>query len=207
MNAQKPFVRTSIYYAPFALLHSAQGPSIRGGIEQSVSRKFSLFAEGSYFIRKSIDYNDLQGYRFETGVRYYLKPGWEDVENWDRWISLGIGKIEQTFTQPGKLFDPSFTPSKTITIVSDLNRKVQFIHFGFGVRIKLIARLYADANLQIGFRHRDIDVKGLNETDDDLFNPDTNDDWESASKQTSDLYIPDCAFNLRIGFDIVSRKK
>lgn len=159
-------IRTSLYFAPFSLLHFAVGPSIRGGIEQSVG-DFSLFTEYSHYIVKSINFSDLKGYRIEGGLRYY----YHNEVDMDTWISLGVGKIQQAFTKSGKLVNPLDSTSQNI--IGSFTRDVQFIHFGIGCKKRFPDRFYIDFGLQAGLRHRALHVAGISEKDEEWFYPDT----------------------------------
>lgn len=199
-NNQTRPVRTSIYFAPFALLHFAVGPSIRCGVEQCVG-DFSLFTEYSHYIIKSKNFNDLKGYRIEGGLRYYL----HNEDDRDMWISIGAGKIQQGFTKSGKLVNPMDSTSQNM--IGNFTRNVQFIHFGAGNKTRFYDRFYIEYGLQVGLRHRALHVAGVSEKDEEWFYADTHSDESlTVSLRCWEGYTPDCSLIFRIGYDIISFK-
>ena len=194
--------KTSFYVAPFALIVKNVGSSVRIGLLQNIGEKTFLMAEGSYFLKNSGSYINLKGFQFESGVRYYLN---NDDDITKPWISVSAGILNQSFTHAGILLNSIDTSHQKI--VAQMNRRAQFIRFGIGIKLNPAKFWFIDLGFQLGYRHRDVDLQGLDEQEDNYFRAKTSDDTTSIAMQTTDMHIPDFVFLFRLGLDFNWTKK
>jgi len=191
----------SIYVAPFSLLHGGVGRCVRIGAEQSLGERWALGGEYSHCISTPQFYHDLRGYRWHGELRCYF----QQEQNVFSWMAAGIGSFSHNFSWEGELFDP--TDSSRTGMTRSMTRRGEFLRFGIGVRGHSRKRFYFDGGLWAGIRHRDLDVQGLSEEQDDHFHPRRIDDTHSAAIQTTDTFTPEFLITVRVGFKIFSIEK
>jgi len=189
----------SIYTAPLTHVTTLFGNSFRGGVQVPVLKNKSIFYEHTYYYPDKNLYEDLEGSRVEFGLKIFPSNN-QKSWNYNRfWYSFSIGGARQQFVGKGTLFSEDFSSSTEIN--ANYKRRVEFIHIGAGGVILNNSRWFIDAGVRVGIRHRDLDIEGLSENEEnELFRHRALSPGYNASVIRSDIIIPDFILLLRVGF-------
>lgn len=183
---------TSIYFAPLSLIHFKSGSSIRVGAEQSLGKHFSIFTEWSYYIHQKPYYQDVKGYKSETGLKFNYKK----IENIIFWYSMSGGISDRTFTS---VIENLNTPNNTFSLST--RKTSQFLKLGIGFKVYNKNRIYLEMGILGGIQHRDLDFKGMTEDEEKNYQVKTDYHWvEGKFLKTKDAVYPDISINIRLGY-------
>jgi hypothetical protein len=191
--------KPSVFISPLALVNFPLGSSVRFGIDYPINTKISIGVTQNLFLKKSVYYNDLRANKSELNFRYTL--GKENISaSWigSNWIGSDIGVLRTNFTRLGGVYNPLDSTRGMYT--AKLTKKAIYIDAGVGGRF-MNKRTYFDLGFFIGIRHRDLDVEGLTEKEDDNFEVErTNSEFFNGAMRTTDQFVINFDFVVRFGY-------